>query len=56
MRGSRFVIGIVITGLLLAAAPAHARDVLTGPTLTMNPNGLTPLAGVVSLTTSGAAS
>ena len=34
---------------LIATVPTSARDVLTGPTLTMDPNGVTPLAGVVAL-------
>ncbi len=36
---------------LLASVPMSARNVVTGPTLTMDPNGVTPLAGVVNLTT-----
>lgn len=37
--------------MLLASFPASAIDVIQGPTLTMNPNGTTPLAGVVELET-----
>ena len=47
----RVRLAVVFVGMLLAAAPSWARDLLTGPVLTMNPNGLTPLAGVVALTT-----
>lgn len=37
--------------LLLVPATAQAVEVLSGPTLTMNPNGTTPLAGVVEFAT-----
>ena len=37
--------------LLLVPATAQAVEVLSGPTLTMNPNGSTPLAGVVEFVT-----
>ena len=36
---------------LLGAAPVWSVEVTSGPTLTMDPNGLTPLAGLVELTT-----
>jgi arylsulfate sulfotransferase len=52
MNRSGFGIAVVLASLSLAVIPASARDVLTGPTLAMNPNGVTPLAGVVSLTSS----
>jgi len=40
-----------LASLLLAAFTVHAVEVVDGPTLTMDPNGRTPLAGVVELTT-----
>ncbi len=43
------VIGLLVD--LLASPVALSVDVTSGPTLTMNPNGLTPLAGIVHLTT-----
>jgi len=44
------VMGVV--GVALACSvPALAVDIIDGPTLTMDPNGFTPLAGVVELET-----
>lgn len=37
--------------VLASGLPAFALSVTSGPTLTMDPNGTTPLAGVVALTT-----
>jgi hypothetical protein len=37
--------------LLFTSTPASAVEALAGPTLSMNPNGVTPLAGVIRLTT-----
>jgi arylsulfate sulfotransferase len=51
MNRTRVVIAIKLF-ILLAVTPSWARQVLTGPVLTMDPNGLTPLAGVVALTAS----
>lgn len=41
------------TGLLLAlaASPGFPFEVLNGPSLIMDPNGVTPLAGQIDLTT-----
>ncbi len=44
-------VGLAIASLLLTAVTSHAVEVISGPTLTMNPNGQTPLAGVVELET-----
>jgi hypothetical protein len=44
-------VSLCLLGLLLVSFAAHAVEVLSGPTLTMDPNGLTPLAGVVELET-----
>lgn len=44
-------IALCLAGLLMATLTVQAVDVLDGPTLTMDPNGTTPLAGVVELTT-----
>ena len=41
---------LVTVGIALAGS-AWAVEVLNGPTLTMNPNGITPLAGVVEMET-----
>ena len=42
---------LLLTLMIATAARPSSADVLTGPVLTMNPNGVTPLAGVVTLTT-----
>ena len=43
---------ILIMGIVLGSAvAARAVEILSGPTLTMDPNGRTPLAGVVELET-----
>jgi arylsulfate sulfotransferase len=42
---------LLLNLMLAIAARSSAADVLTGPVLAMNPNGVTPLAGVVTLTT-----
>ena len=49
MRMSRLAVGFA--GLLLAPFTTGAAEVISGPTLTMNPNGNTPLAGVLELET-----
>jgi arylsulfate sulfotransferase len=41
----------VIVMLLIGGGASSATVVMTGPVLTMDPNGLTPLAGVITLTT-----
>jgi len=48
--GLRCVIGIAAVSVL-TCVPAGAVEVVQGPTLTMDPNGTTPLAGVVELET-----
>ncbi|MCP3995574.1 MAG: aryl-sulfate sulfotransferase [bacterium] len=47
--GVRWAFGLAV--LLLTSVAAHAVTVISGPTLTMNPNNRTPLAGVVELET-----
>jgi arylsulfate sulfotransferase len=47
--GSRIALLLVCLGL--STVTAHAAEVLSGPILTMDPNGRTPLAGVVELET-----
>ena len=49
MCAPRLALGIAL--MLLAPNAALAVQVLSGPTLTMNPNGTTPLAGVVEFET-----
>lgn len=44
-------ISLALTGLLLTASTAQAVEVISGPTLTMDPNAETPLAGVIELET-----
>ena len=46
----RTILGLAT--LALTPFTVHAVDVVEGPTLTLDPNGLTPLAGVVELETS----
>jgi arylsulfate sulfotransferase len=46
---TNLIIGILC--LLLTSFTAHAVEIISGPTLTMNPNGVTPLAGVVEIET-----
>ena len=45
------VVALVLATLLLTSFTVHAVEVVTDPTLTMDPNGLTPLAGVVEFET-----
>ncbi len=45
----RVTLGFVT--LVVCAVSVHAVEVISGPTLTMDPNGKTPLAGVVELET-----
>ena len=47
IRRLRFVsrVTLGLAGLLLTPMMAHAVQVTAGPTLTMDPNGATPLAG-----------
>ena len=43
---------ILVLGIVLGSAvAARAVEILSGPTLTMDPNGTTPLSGVVELET-----
>jgi hypothetical protein len=42
---------LLLAVVILSTATAHAAQVLSGPTLTMDPNTRTPLAGVVELVT-----
>ena len=54
MAGRGFGIGLWVLGLFCCQASALALDtisVTSGPTLTMDPNGVTPLAGAVELST-----
>jgi len=44
-------VALVSTILFAGVLPANAVEVLSGPTLTMDPTGLTPLSGVVELET-----
>ena len=48
--GSRLVYAVLFSGILTSTF-AWSIEVTEGPGLTMNPNGVTPLAGVVELTT-----
>ena len=44
-------IALLSVMVLIATVSTSARGVVSGPTLTMDPNGVTPLAGVVTVTT-----
>jgi len=43
-------IWLAMIAMFLAAVPLSAAQVIQGPTLTMDPNGVTPLAGLIELT------